>query len=65
VKLSDMPPGLGIGSCRQLLLIWVLGVVSHSFWWLDSTLLSQTLVVFRFLRVSSITSYQSFFLVAG
>jgi len=63
--MSAMSPGLGIGSCRQLLLVWVLKVVGRSFRWLDSTLLSQTLVVFRLPRVSSIGSYQPFFLVAG
>ena len=46
-----MPPGL------------VVGVVGYFFLWLDSTLLSQTLVVFRLLRVSSIGSCQPLCLV--
>jgi len=35
------------------LLAWVLGVVGHFSWWPYSTLVSQTLIVFRLLRVYS------------
>ena len=36
VGLSAMLPSFGITSCLSLLLVWVLGVVGHSFWWPDS-----------------------------
>jgi len=38
-----MPPSLGIGSCRLLLLVWVLGVVDYSFWWPGSGVVGHSL----------------------
>ena len=37
-----MHPGLDIGSCRSLLLLWVLGVVGHTFWWLNTGVVGHT-----------------------
>jgi len=41
VELSAMPPDFVIGSCRPVLLVWILGVVDHSFLWLDSAVVGH------------------------